>query len=401
MSDLQRLLDSFARCDRVRPDATEPNLVDLIRAVASIAGAPGLERTTHSLELGERIGTPRHLIFLLADGLGTHFIEDVLGPRSWLGRHLIRSIQTVYPSTTSAALTSVATGLWPATHSVAGWWHFLPQIGEPIVILPFLRLRDGAPLEACCQVTVAEAIPHPPLAGRLRRECAAVLPHSLVDSAYTAYLSGDARRIPYRNLPEAVSRLTRYVQGAPEPTYSYWYVADIDFQAHRHGVRSPEVAGALGELDEALSELERQLLGLDARVVVTADHGHLDMGLKIVLAETDPLCEHMATPPSGDLRLAFFHLRAGHERAFADEFRARFGEHLALISTDQLDDLRLLGPEPLTSETRRRLGSWAAISMDDTAFRYAAGGSGVQLLRQRSNHSGLSRQEMTVPFVVG
>ena len=101
------------------------------------------------------------------------------------------------------------------------------------------------------------------------------------------------------------------------------------------------------------------------------------------------------------MRLSFFHVRKGEAEAFEGEFRSRFGDRLALITTDQLDELRLLGPDPLSEETRRRVGDYAAIALDASVFRYTGGFDEDRFMQQRSHHSGLSSHEMTVPMVVG
>lgn len=401
MSDLDRLLAAFEAGTLVRPNATDPNFIDLVRAVASLAGAEDLDRSAHSRAMSATIGQPEHLVFVLADGLGTHFIEDELGPESWLARHLIQPIRSVYPSTTSAAITSLATGRWPADHSVVGWWNYLPQLGEPIVMLPFIGLRDGLPLQESHDLTVADAIDHVPLIQQMTRDSAVVQPRAIIDSAYSSYLSADAERIPYDNLGDATVAISSRIHRASQPTHTYWYVPNVDHQAHEHGCTSPEVRAALLGLDQALASLADQLQGASARIVLTADHGHLDAGAKIPLAADDPLCDHLRSAPSGDMRLSFFHVRKGEAEAFEGEFRSRFGDRLVLITTDQLDELRLLGPEPLSEETRRRVGDYAAISLDASVFRYTGGFDEDRFMRQRSHHSGLSAREMTVPMIVG
>ena len=400
MSDLDRLLAAFETGTLVRPNATDPNFIDLVRAVAALAGVEDLERSAHSRQMSAAIGTPEHLVFILADGLGTHFIRDVLGPESWLARHLVQPIQSVYPPTTSAAITSLATGRWPAEHSVVGWWNYLPQLGEPVVILPFIGLSDGVPLQESHDLTVSDAIGHVPLIQEMTRSAAVVQPRAIIDSAYSAYLSAGAERIPYDNLSDAAAAISARIHRAGQPTHTYWYVPNVDHQAHEHGCASPEVRTALLDLDAALAALASQLEGASARIVLTADHGHMDAGAKIPLAADDPLCDHLRSA-SGDMRLSFFHVRKGEAEAFEGEFRSRFGDRLALITTDQLDELRLLGPDPLSEETRRRVGDYAAIALDASVFRYTGGFDEDRFMQQRSHHSGLSSHEMTVPMVVG
>ena len=76
MSDLDRLLEAFESGALLRPDAADPNFIDLVRAVAALAGVDHLERSPNSEAMSAMIGQPEHLVFVLADGLGTHFIED-------------------------------------------------------------------------------------------------------------------------------------------------------------------------------------------------------------------------------------------------------------------------------------------------------------------------------------
>jgi len=401
MSDLDRLLEVFESGALLRPDASDPNFIDLVRAVAALAGVDDIERSPNSEAMSAVIGQPEHLVFVLADGLGTHFIEDELGAESWLAQHLVQPIRSVYPSTTSAAITSLATGCWPGTHSVAGWWNYLPQLGEPIVVLPFLRLSDGARLDTSTDLTVADAIPLPPLMQRMTRDAALFQPRAIVDSAYSTYLGGNAERIPYGNLSEAVSGIARRIRSAARPTHTYWYIPNVDHQAHEHGCQSPQVRTALLEVDRAVASLASQLEGSSSRIVLTADHGHVDAGTKIPLAADDPLCDYLRSAPSGDMRISFFHVRSGEFDAFEDEFRSRFGEHFVLLTTDQFDELRLLGPDPLAEETRRRVGDYTAIALDASVFRYTGGFDEDRFMRQYSHHSGLSAREMTVPLIVG
>ena len=401
MSDLDRLREAFERGTRIRPDATEPNFIDLVRAVAALAGVDQLERSPNSRAMSDAIGEPEHIVFVLADGLGTHFIEDELGAGSWIARHLVQPIRSVYPSTTSAAITSLATGRWPGTHSIVGWWNYLPQLGEPAVILPFLRLSDGVPLQECSDLTAADVIGHPALVSQMTRDTAVVQPRAIINSAYSTYLGAGARRIAYDNLSEAVGAIATLVRDAPRPTYTYWYVPHVDHQAHEHGCTSSEVRAALLEVDASVAALAGRLQGASARIVLTADHGHLDASARIPLAGDDPLCDHLRAAPSGDMRLSFFHVRRGEHEAFEGEFRSRFGDHFVLITTEELDELRLLGPDPLSDETRRRVGDYAAVSLDASVLRYTGGFDGDNFMHQRSHHSGLSSREMTVPMVVG
>jgi len=64
----------------------------------------------------------RHVVFVLCDGLGSAVLEEHLAPDSFLRRHNDAGrLRAVFPSTTPAALTTLATGLWPGQHGMPGW----------------------------------------------------------------------------------------------------------------------------------------------------------------------------------------------------------------------------------------------------------------------------------------
>jgi hypothetical protein len=398
MADLDHLLASFESGDLERPDAARPNFLDLVRAIAAVAGVPDLELTPNGEAIRDRISGPDHLVFVLVDGLGADVLERTLSPDSWLRRHVVHTIQSVYPPTTGAAITSVATGEWPAVHGVVGWWTYLSRLAGTACILPFVRHRDGAPL-VDCGIEPAHTFP-PSLTSRMTRDTAVAQPSAIIDSVYSTWFGNGAATIPYQNHTAAVLAIAARIRAATRPTHTYWYTPIVDREAHEHGTGSARTRTAVLDVDRALQRLAAELAGRDARIVVTADHGHRDVGQRFPIERDDPLCDFLRTPPSGDMRVAFYHLQNGARRAFTSEFQARFGEHFALITTDQLEQLRLLGPIPLAAETRARVGDCASVALDASVMRYTGGFDGDHFMHQRSHHSGLSPAEMTIPLII-
>src|SRR3990172_3184585 len=126
MDDLERVLGWFESGALLHPSAEAPNTVDLSRALASLAGVGGLEMSPAALQLAELIGEAGHYVFVLVDGLGMNLIEEQ-PTGAFLRNHLALELRAVFPATTAAALTSLATGLWPAEHAVPAWWTYLPE----------------------------------------------------------------------------------------------------------------------------------------------------------------------------------------------------------------------------------------------------------------------------------
>ena len=400
MSDEDALLEAFERGNLVRPSVDHTSFVDVVRALMRAAGAP-LELSEHSRDIATHLHGVDHIVFLLADGLGIEIV-DRLPRRSWIRQHTRRAIHAPFPTTTTTAVTSIATADFTAQHAVGGWWVHLPEINGPATVFVNDRAVDGRPLRDL-GIGVETVSPAPRVFGQLTSDAMLVMPSGIADSAYTEYMAGGRRRVGYRHYGDAVETILRHVDGASGPTFTYWYTASPDSEAHEEGAHSPRVDRSLEALDAALETLA---VGLSDRtktwrIVGTADHGHLELDPHLELNERDPLLDFLRWPPAGDMRVQYWHVREGARDTFERAFRARFGEHFFLLTAAEAESLALFGPGEWSEAMRRRSGDYVSISRGSASLRYAGipGRAGYQ--RMRSGHSGLTPAEMLIPLIIG
>jgi hypothetical protein len=394
VSDAGRLLGWFESGELVRPDATAPNLIDLSLAMAHLCGVEDIELTSNGRAIAEAIGASDHYVFVLLDGFGMHLAET-LRPDDPLSEHLLMELRTVFPTSTAPALTSLATGAWPAEHAVPGWWTHLPEAALTSTILPFAERFSERPLSEF-GLLPGGVFPTAVLPGRYRRQCLWVSPKTISGSVYSRYSSAEAARFGYRSLAAAVSAVVDHITSAPGPTYTYVYVPFIDTAEHEHGPESGQTKRALDHARARLRTLMSSLEGR-ARIVVTADHGQIERGERVIFDRADPLMKMLVAPPSCEPRAAAFHVQPRSADAFASGFRARYGDRFALLTIDEVDELRLLGPMPLSNGTRRRLGDMMAIPRGREAILYEPK---KELLAMRGFHGGLLPHEVRVPLIV-
>ena len=101
--------------------------------------------------------------------------------------------------------------------------------------------------------------------------------------------------------------------------------------------------------------------------------------------------------PGRDARVLFLHVKPGREVEFQEQFRDQYGEGFFLLSTDEVEELRLLGPSSLSPITRKRIGDFTAIARKDQVIDYRPAAEGYPMA---SVHSGLSRDEMRIPLII-
>ena len=187
MSDVEELCAAFGAGTLLHPGDGVASFVDLARAMASVCGAEGAELSPAGQELAGALGAREHLVLVLADGLGLAMIEDAEPEARFLRAHLAMELRAVFPASTAVALTTLATGEWPAQHAVTGWWTHLDEIGEAATILQFRRRSDERPLGEL-GVTAEAAFPVPSLLPRMQRETLCLMPRAIAGSVYSRYL---------------------------------------------------------------------------------------------------------------------------------------------------------------------------------------------------------------------
>ena len=401
-SDVERVERWFRDGDLLHPFAggAPPSTVDLARAVASIGGVPLAASDGRAAELADRIGRDRPLLFVLVDGLGCVFHERAR-PGGLLADAEQIQLRSVFPSTTAAALTTLATGAWPSQHAVPAWYTHLHHYNLNATILPFVEQHSERKLQEF-GIRPSEAFSYPSRlaaigdrAGRFRT----YHPRAISNSEFTSYQRGSAPTDPYDHLRDAAATVVSRIAEQDEPGIHYLYLPMVDAAAHRDGPHAASTHQALEAVDRTLGAIAEQLAGR-ARIAISADHGalHVPLAEKALFLPDDPLLDELHTPPHGEPRVPMFCVRRGREAAFAAGFRERWGRHWALLTRDEAESLRLFGPEPLSPLTAERIGSHIALSASRRVLVYGEAGNKVSALN--GYHAGLRPEEMEIPLLL-
>ena len=394
VSDVPDLLAAFESNALLRPRFDVPSIVDFSKAVFNWAGIPNLDIGENACEIGDAFADAQQLVIVLVDGLGMNFI-DKLEPSSFLRRHLRMELQTVFPSTTSSAVTSLATAAWPNRHSIIGWDMYLDEVDTVATILRFERRHDGEPLDRL-SVVEGQAYPVPSLFGKFAGGLVSVVPEGIANTPYSDYWGGhNAKYATYKDLTNGVDKVISLIRVAKAPSIIYFYEIDVDFAAHEHGTNANLTMDALKRTEKAIERLALNLPS-NTRLMLTADHGHLD-GPTHEILPSDPLVEHLLHEPWGDAREMHFAVKPGSEEKFEAEFRGQYGEFAFLLTVDEVEALELLGPGHIEDFAWRRLGTHLAISRGADTFIYLGKSDPMQFI---GYHSGLTPDEMLVPLVV-
>ena len=411
MSDAERLISLFQSGRLLHPTAGDAGIVDFARDLHRLAGRPQDDPADSSRDrrptVLNSLKIPRHLVLLLVDGLGMNFIEG-MGRDAFMPKHVVGEMRSVFPSTTPTALTSLATGRWPAEHAVMGWHTLLPEIQAVSTIIRFQRCPDEMSLSKL-KVRPEQAYPVPSRmpspkngAGELR-QATYLVPTEIAGSVYSRYWSAGVVSRGYKSITGGVNQVLKTLSAARGPTFTYLYMPQVDRAAHEQGTRHEDTLAALGEVDKAVEGLASSL-PVDARLIITADHGHLDTEpeKQHKLEGDDALLSLCTGQPSGDIRLMYVTVSDENTRAFRKLVSDRYGEDFLVLTTDEAEGMDLFGPCKLSPEARGRIGNLMLISTGSAVldFRAALGEKTERKGPKPSHHSGLTPDEMRIPLVI-
>jgi len=319
----------------LKPDYNN-SLVNLIASIESACGEPA---SFYPPLLGlppADLGQARHIVLWLIDGLGYRYLKQ---HSTRLRPYLRGAIDSVFPTSTAPAITSLMTGRAPQQHAVTGWFMRLEELDAVTMILPY-RARGVAGFAH--RLPVGTLLGAEPVFSRLHCDSHIVINQELCDSDYSRATAGCAQRCGYIGLEECLDGIQGIIDSARERQFIYAYWPQFDHLAHVHGVASPIVAEHFRWLEQAIIELSEKLRGSDTQLIVTADHGFIDcssdcMDDNIVLLNEHPeLFDSLRYPLCGEPRAAYAYVRPERQRVVIDYLDAELSAELEWLPAAEM-----------------------------------------------------------------
>ncbi|AGA35096.1 Alkaline phosphodiesterase I / Nucleotide pyrophosphatase [Thioalkalivibrio nitratireducens DSM 14787] len=341
----------------------------------------------------ERIAAHRHVVFWLIDGFALDYLAHAPALRADLGLEL----ESLFPSTTATAITSVLTGLSPAQHGLLGWRTYLPAGNATLTVLPGRETDAAGRSVELSRQRLGERIRPRLLADRLERATTFVSPAAIAYSAYNRLMSGTARVLAYERLeqlPALIGAHVRATARAPHYTYLYWSL--LDHLGHEHGPASAEVRAHLGEIDTVYRALREALAGTDTLLLTSTDHGMRPVSRRLDLRTAGPARACLRHPLTGEPRAALAHVRSGRHRQFRRALQDHFGPRVEVVSMQDWIDADAFGPGAQHPELIARAGDYLLLPDDDSYLVDPTGDDPGPVFH--GAHGGRSPAERRIPL---
>lgn len=336
----------------------------------------------------------KNIIFIVLDGMGEHILNNI-SPNGFFNQNKVDCVTSVYPSTTTAALTTYYTGRPPYETGWIAWSQYFKEYGRALDMFSHKESYLGDNLKNPMMDVFKTLVNYESVYSRIE----SASPNVKAFEIGPEYSSRRGKRnIIADNLDEIIDSI-KDVNEISGDKFVLAYCDNPDSILHKFGTSSKEAADYIKDAEDKIRNLQ-EYLGEDTVIIISADHGHKDIDKAYTLLDYPEIMECLIMPPSFESRSITFWVKENMRDVFEERFNKVFSEEFWLMTReDFIDKYHFLGTGEKHKKIDDFVGNYMALSVGGSIIRletFLAAGKPIK----KSTHCGLTKQEMEVPVIV-
>ena len=335
----------------------------------------------------------KNVVFIVLDGMGEHILNTT-SKSGFFSEHQIDCITSVYPSTTTAALTTYYSGKPPYETGWIAWSQYFKEYGRAIDMLSHKESYLKEDISKAKINVFQSVVNYIPIFEKIENASKNVKAYEIVPT-YSDKRS--KRSIRADNVEEMIENIERLCELSGEK-FIFAYSDNPDGLLHKYGTKSEEAKHFVIETENKIKTM-CQNLGEDTIVIISADHGHKDIEKSYTLLDYPEILECLYMPISLESRVIGFWVKENRKEEFEKRFNEKFKDEFWLMTTDEFLNKNFLGLGEKHPKIEEFLGNYIALSISGSMIKietFLADGKPVK----KSTHCGLTKEEMEVPVIV-
>lgn len=366
----------------------------IVNLTSSILDAFSVKSPYSRLKELKSLKESKNIILLLIDGLGYEYLKKY-GENSYLKKHCVKKITSVFPSTTASAATTLETGVAPQQHGITGWFMFLKELGTVSAILPF-KPRYGGISFPNNEIQRKDIFSEKTINDKIKQPSFIIYPKMIVDGKVNKK-SKDV--LTYKTLNGMFSQIKKAINSSNEEKYIYSYWSEFDSICHDQGCTSKQSNDHFWELDNKIASFVKSIKKTNFTMLITADHGLIDTPKsKIINLRDHPrLYETLTLPLCGEPRVAYCYVHPEKTIQFENYIKTNLSHCCEIYKSTDLINQGVFGLFNAHKMLKDRIGDYTLIMKENYIIKDS-------LLKEKEhpligNHGGTSKEEMFVPLI--
>lgn len=336
----------------------------------------------------------KNIIFLVLDGLGEHILNNI-SKDGFLKNNQIDCVTSVYPSTTTAALTTYYSGKSPYETGWIAWSRYFKEYGRAIDMLSHKESYMREPLKNPNLDVFKDVVHYESIYERIEEASPNVKAYEIQPD----YAERRAKRsIRANNIDELIMNIEDLCQ-KQDNNFIFAYSDNPDGLLHKYGTDSEEVKTFVKEAEEKIQKMCNNFDD-DTILIISADHGHKNIEKSYTLLDYPEIQECLIMPASLESRVLTFWVKEDMKEIFVKRFNKIFENEFWLMTKEEfLDKYHFLGYGDKHYKIDDFIGNFVALSVAGSMIRletFLIEGKPIK----KSTHCGLSKEEMEVPVII-
>lgn len=207
----------------------------------------------------------RNVVYICADGLGMFPLCQNLDENSFLRKHVVKTITSTFPSTTTNATTTLSSATYPSEHGLFGWALWFEKIKRSVEI--YLG-EDAETKEKVDMSLINDYLKFDPYWVNANKAVYTIFP------PYAKYMQDGTHGYNFKTMDEAFHHLAEICK-IEEDKFVYMYLPEPDSTMHRYGVSSKKAQEVISFINDALEKTVKE--NPNSLFVLTPDHGQTDI----------------------------------------------------------------------------------------------------------------------------
>ncbi len=335
----------------------------------------------------------KNIVFIVLDGMGEQILKNA-SPDGFFRDNEIQCITSVYPSTTTAALTTYYSGKPPYETAWIAWSQYFKEYGRAIDMLSHKESYLKEDISNAKINVFEKIINYTPIFERIEEASPDVKAYEIVPD----YSDRRSKRSIRANTIEEICENIKLICSSKDQNFVMAYCDTPDTLLHKYGCTSIEVKNMIKNAENCVEKLKEELSN-DTVIIICADHGHKDIDKVYDLLEYPEIQDCLIMPASLESRAVTFWVKNDKREKFEKLFNEIFSKEFLLLSREEIFEKHLLGYGNKHKKLDDFIGNYLAISISTSIIKlqtYLADGKPVK----KSTHCGLTKDEMEVPLII-
>ncbi len=322
----------------------------------------------------------KNVVFIILDGFGINPIKVNLDKNNILRKNIKQTLTSVFPSTTTNATTTYMSGEYPFNHGWFGWSIYFEELNRVVEVY---RATDYYTQEKINPDFSRERLPF-----------AAYYKDSknyIVNTILPSYIKdgNEKENYPYNTKKEMFENIKNCCLKEGKQ-FIYSYCDDPDHTMHDYGVGSKQAKDVVSEISSYIQDLHNSLK--DTLIVISADHGHIDIDGYIEIYKNEELMKCLEVPMYLEPRATAFKVKKNKKEEFEELFNKNYKKDFKLFEVDYLVKKGVFGP--YNEKNRNLLGDYIAVCKTNKQFLFSENSN-----KFKGHHTSLTK-EMLVPLII-